>query len=98
MFEKGQPKIAGRKKGTPNKDTANYQKIQQKIYDAVNVLDVVHILQRLADKDPRSLVTLLTKFVSNKVELSGTDENGNSQPLVIQIRGYKDDTAGNKAD
>lgn len=88
-FQKGHPKYAGREKGTKNKITVDVEEAQYKIVHAVNSLDVKAILQELAAKNPKALVSLLAKLLPNKVEMTGGEDENGVKPITIQIRGYK---------
>lgn len=75
-FVKGQPKIAGRKKGTPNKSTTE---MRQALTDlaARNIDNVERWLTRVSKRDPDKAIELLLKlneYVMPKlrsVEVSG---------------------------
>ena len=57
---KGQPKIGGRQKGTPNKVTGE---LRQMILNALDNCGGVEYLQRQADENPTAFMTLVGKVL-----------------------------------
>jgi len=62
---KGHPRYGGRKKGTPNKLTADVRAAIMQAFDAVGG---AKWLETLARRDPKAFSVLLTKVIPNKVE------------------------------
>jgi len=57
---KGQPKLGGRQKGTPNKVTGE---LRQMILKALDNCGGVEYLQRQADENPTAFLTLVGKVL-----------------------------------
>ena len=57
---KGQPKIGGRQKGTPNKVTGE---LRQMILNCLDNCGGVEYLQRQADENPTAFLTLVGKVL-----------------------------------
>lgn len=82
LFEKGRAKTGGRQKGTPNKATV----IEQKLMDSIDKIDIEMLILELASKNPQALLGLLSKFIPNRVNVGGQEDN----ELVIKIKGMKE--------
>lgn len=76
-YPKGAPKVGGRKKGTPNKNTAA---VKDMILQALNGAGGVEYLQRQANENPGPFLTLVGKVLPMQV----TGEDGGA--LVVEIR------------
>jgi hypothetical protein len=80
-FKKGDPKLGGRKKGTPNKTTTL---IKDMVLQALDQAGGVKYLLKLSDENPAAFCTLLGKVIP----LNLTSEDGTmSPPTTIIIRG-----------
>jgi len=78
---KGQPKLGGRKKGTPNKNTSA---LKDMILGALKKLGNEKWIVAQAKEDPKTFIQLLGKVLPLQV----TGDNG--EPIVIQTVNYKD--------
>ena len=81
-FVKGHQKIGGRTKGTPNKATV----IEQRLMDGLDGVNIELLILELAEKNPQALLGLLSKFIPNRVNIGGQEDN----ELVIKIKGLKE--------
>jgi hypothetical protein len=75
---KGQPKLGGRKKGTPNKHTAS---IKAMIVQALDEVGGVSYLVNMAEEHPAVFCTLIGKVLPMNV----TSEDGSMTPRVIKV-------------
>lgn len=82
LFEKGRAKTGGRQKGTPNKATV----IEQRLMDGLEGVNIELLILELAEKNPQALLGLLSKFIPNRVNVGGQEDN----ELVIKIKGMKE--------
>lgn len=77
-WRKGHPKLAGRKKGTPNKVTADVRATIKLIAER-NVIGLEALLDRVAQKDPAKAADLYLKMLEfhtpklQRVETTGLD-------------------------
>ena len=78
-------KLAGSRKGSPNKFTADVKQVFLNVLERLGGEDW---LLDFAKKDPKTFVMILAKLLPNNVNLG--DANG--EPITITIRGYN----GNK--
>jgi hypothetical protein len=74
-------KLAGSRKGSPNKITAD---IKEAVLKAFTEVGGWKWLVRLAEENPKAFAVLLAKLLPNNVNLG--DANG--EPITITIRGY----------
>lgn len=74
---KGSPKLGGRKKGTPNKQTAA---IKDMIIQALDKAGGVDYLLSQADENPNAFLTLVGKVLP--LQLQGDPDN----PLTLKIQ------------
>ena len=79
-------KLAGSRKGSPNKITADIKGAIEKAFSEVGGWKW---LVQLAKENPKAFAVLLAKLLPNNVNLG--DANG--EPITITIRGYN----GNKS-
>jgi len=76
---KGQPKVGGRQKGTPNKLTAS---VKEAIEAAFRGVGGAEYLMRQAEENPQAFLTLLGKIIPAQVQAELTGKDGG--PLAIQ--------------
>lgn len=76
-YPKGAPKVGGRKKGTPNKQTAA---IKEMIIQALDNKGGVEYLEKQADANPVAFLGLVGKVLP--LQVSGDPDN----PIVQEIR------------
>lgn len=74
--------MGGRTKGTLNKATV----IEQRLMDGLDQVDIEDMIKLLAKKNPQALLGLLSKFIPNRVNVGGQEDN----ELVIKIKGMKE--------
>ena len=67
---KGQPKVGGRKKGTPNKVTGD---LRQMVRDAVSAEGGTAYLREQARENPPAFLALLGKCLPKELEVSVPD-------------------------
>ena len=81
---KGIPKTGGRKKGTPNKTTAQ---VKDAILKAFDQAGGAKYLLKVSEDDPRTFCTLLAKVLPAeiKAELTGPDGDTIRVELVERI-------------
>ena len=75
---KGQPKLGGRKKGTPNKTTTL---IKDMIIKALDEAGGVDYLVDVAKDNPAAFCTLIGKVLP----MNHTSEDGTMSPRVIKV-------------
>jgi hypothetical protein len=66
---KGQPKLGGRQKGTPNKITAT---VKQAIEQAFNEVGGSTYLVEMAHQQPKAFMTLLGKVIPQQIDANVT--------------------------
>jgi hypothetical protein len=76
---KGAPKTGGRKKGTPNKATADVRDAITQAFERAGGADYLH---RLATEDPRTFCTLLGKIIPTQI---AGDEDGEPIKHVLEV-------------
>lgn len=74
--------MGGRTKGTLNKATV----IEQRLMDGLDQVDIEDMIKLLAKKNPQALLGILAKFIPNRVNVGGQEDN----ELVIKIKGMKE--------
>ena len=74
-------KTGGRKKGTPNKLTAEIKDAVEKAFVAVGGS---RYLEKIAAEHPAVFCTLLAKVLPRQMELSGPD--GEPNRMIVEIR------------
>ena len=82
---KGQKKLGGRKKGTPNKET---KQLREMILEALDKAGGVQYLEKQADANPKAFLTLLAKVLPMQV----TGEGGG--PLTIKVVRFSEEETG----
>ena len=75
---KGQPKLGGRKKGTPNKTTTL---IKDMIIQALDEAGGIDYLVEVAKDNPAAFCTLIGKVLP----MNHTSEDGTMSPRVIKV-------------
>ena len=81
-FQKGQKKLGGRTKGTPNVATAE---IKEMIHTALNNVGGIEYLQEQALINPVAFMGLIKAILPKDVNVGSQADN----ELVIKIRGAK---------
>jgi len=89
-FQKGQPKIGGRQKGTPNKVTQEHRELINKLIDSPEDLEAD--LAQLAPKDRIDAIIKLLEFTTPKQSRVEANVTGQMDLSSIVI---KDATKGN---
>ena len=79
---KGQPKLGGRQKGTPNKLTAD---LKGMILGALSAKDGQKYLERQAEENPNAFLTLVGKVLPMTVQ--GDSENPIQTTITVQWAG-----------
>lgn len=82
QFQKGRKKTGGRVAGTPNK--VDLKETTLRAFDEAGGCEY---LKTVAAKYPNAFLNFLSKFISQDIKLSGSDEEG-AKPLQFVIRGY----------
>ena len=75
---KGQPKLGGRKKGTPNKTTTL---IKDMIIAALDEAGGIDYLVEVAKDNPAAFCTLIGKVLP----MNHTSEDGSMSPRIIKV-------------
>ena len=75
---KGQPKLGGRKKGTPNKTTTL---IKDMIIQALDEAGGIDYLVEVAKDNPAAFCTLIGKVLP----MNHTSEDGSMSPRIIKV-------------
>ena len=91
-FQKGHPRLGGRKKGTPNKITTD---VRQAIINAVNSAGGERWLLSLAQKDRRAMAQLFGRCITQRVE-EGPSTEERAEQIRNQLREIEDVTGGKK--
>lgn len=81
-FQKGQKKLGGRTKGTPNVATAE---IKEMVRQALNEVGGVEYLKDQAIINPTAFLSLIKSILPKDVNVGGQPDN----ELIIKIRGAK---------
>lgn len=88
-FTKGTAKGGGRKKGTPNKVSADAKKLMDALVEH-GLEDAIKVYDRLKKKQPRAALLALARFAEFRIpKLARNETTGpNGGPQVIEKRVY----------
>lgn len=80
---KGQPKLGGRRKGTPNKLTAT---VKEAIEIAFHEVGGVSYLVEMAREEPKAFLTLLAKVIPQQLATVSAAPEDVTKALVDRLR------------
>lgn len=83
---KGLPKSGGRRKGTPNKQTAA---VKDMVLAALGNVGGINYLERQAEQNPQAFMTLVGKVIP--LQVGGDPDNPLKSVTEIIVRGVRSD-------
>jgi len=86
IYKKGQKKTGGRKKGTKNKSTVTRDMLAQKLFDALDMFDIMDIIEKSILKNPADVLRVYKDTIPNQIVATlnnvGFTYKGNISPDI----------------